>query len=106
MIITEQIAKTYKTGDLVTHALVDMDFRLEESEFAAIMGPSGCGKTTLLNVLGLLDKPSSGRGISTGMRKYPEWARRTESSSGKNISRTYSRIIILSMSLPYISQYC
>ena len=49
-----------------TIAVNNLDFEVEEGQFVAIMGPSGCGKTTLLNVLGLLDTPTSGKYILNG----------------------------------------
>ena len=49
-----------------TRALAGVDLVLEEGEFAALIGPSGCGKSTLLNIVGLLDRPTSGRVILAG----------------------------------------
>ncbi len=54
------LSKTYRTETVQTAALRGVDLQIQRGEFTAFMGPSGCGKTTLLNVLGLLDAPSSG----------------------------------------------
>ncbi len=54
------VTKTFRTDEVETTALADIDLRIDVGEFVAIMGPSGCGKSTLLNVLGMLDSPSSG----------------------------------------------
>jgi putative ABC transport system ATP-binding protein len=55
------LTKTYYTGDVAVEALRGMDFAIEEREFVAIMGRSGSGKTTLLNILGCVEKPTTGR---------------------------------------------
>lgn len=55
------IRKVYRTGALETMALDGITLDIEEGEFIAVMGPSGCGKTTLLNVVSMVDTPSSGR---------------------------------------------
>jgi putative ABC transport system ATP-binding protein len=54
------LAKTYVMGDVKVHALRDVDIDIFEREFVVLLGPSGSGKSTLLNILGGLDKPTSG----------------------------------------------
>lgn len=56
-----KVRKEYDIGDYIIIALDDIDFTVEENEFAAIVGTSGAGKTTLLNIIGSLDKPTSGK---------------------------------------------
>jgi len=60
VIETKKVSRVFKTGEIEVHALTDVDLVIEEGEFVAIMGSSGSGKSTLLNILGCLDKPSSG----------------------------------------------
>lgn len=60
MLKLEHVCKTYRTSDVETAALDDISLDVPAGEFLAIMGPSGCGKSTMLNVLGLIDSPSSG----------------------------------------------
>ena len=54
------INKSYRNGDQELRVLKDIDLEVEEGEFLAIMGPSGSGKSTLMNIIGLLDRSSSG----------------------------------------------
>ncbi len=54
------INKIYRTEEIETQALENVNLEVEKGEFLSIMGPSGCGKSTLLNIMGLLDAPSSG----------------------------------------------
>ena len=60
MIRTEKLKKVYRTEDVETTALNEVDISINQGEFVSIMGPSGCGKSTLLNILGLIDNPSGG----------------------------------------------
>ena len=60
MIRTEAITKIFRTREVETTALNQVDLHIRRGEFVAIMGPSGSGKSTLLNILGLLDSPSQG----------------------------------------------
>jgi putative ABC transport system ATP-binding protein len=62
----EKIVKTYKTGAQEVHALRGIDLAVDSGEFLAIVGPSGSGKTTMLNIVGCLDLPSSGRVVYEG----------------------------------------
>lgn len=54
------IRKVYRTEEIETHALADVDLSINKGEFLSIAGPSGCGKSTLLAMIGLLDSPTSG----------------------------------------------
>ncbi len=77
MLRLEKIIKDYKVADSYVHALKGIDLAFRSNEFVSILGPSGCGKTTLLNIIGGLDKYSSGdlfiNGISTRNFKDKDW---------------------------------
>lgn len=60
MIKLSNVKKVFRTEEVETWALREVNLEVEEGEFVAIMGPSGCGKSTLLNILGLLDNPTEG----------------------------------------------
>ena len=60
MIEINNLSKVFRTSEVETVALNQVNLHVDEGEFVAIMGPSGCGKSTLLNILGLLDTPTSG----------------------------------------------
>ena len=56
----QNINKIYRTDEIETVALENVNLEVEKGEFLSIMGPSGCGKSTLLNIIGLLDTPTDG----------------------------------------------
>ena len=56
----QNINKIYRTEEIETVALENVNLNVEKGEFVSVMGPSGCGKSTLLNIVGLLDTPTSG----------------------------------------------
>jgi putative ABC transport system ATP-binding protein len=61
MIELQQVSKRHRAGEVETLALDAIDLVIEAGEYLAVTGPSGCGKSTLLSLLGLLDRPTSGR---------------------------------------------
>ncbi len=61
------VKKIYRTDSIETYALRGVNLEVYKGDFIAIMGPSGSGKTTLLNILGLLDKPTSGKVLIDGV---------------------------------------
>lgn len=68
LIELSQITKSYPLGDGYLQILKGIDLTIEKGDFVAIMGPSGSGKSTLMNILGCLDKPSSGTYVLDGQR--------------------------------------
>ena len=65
------LVKTYGSGDTAVHALRDVDLDVRAGEFVVLLGASGSGKSTLLNILGGLDRPTSGRGAVTATTTSP-----------------------------------
>ena len=66
LIVAENIQKDYMMGEVTIRALKSVSFEIEPASFVSFVGPSGSGKTTLLNLIGCLDKPTSGRLTVTG----------------------------------------
>ena len=62
----DSINKIYRTDEIETIALENVNLSVEPGEFVSIMGPSGCGKSTMLSIMGLLDTPTSGKVIIDG----------------------------------------
>ena len=71
VIVLRSINKIYRTDEVETQALENVNIEVQKGEFLSIMGPSGCGKSTLLNIMGLLDEPTSGQIELCGQRIDP-----------------------------------
>ncbi len=74
MIKTNNLKKIFRTDEVETTALDNVDLEIKKGEFVSIMGPSGCGKSTLMNILGLLDDPTDGEFnfLGVNVAKFPE----------------------------------
>lgn len=74
MIKTNNLKKVYRTDEVETTALDNVNLEINEREFVSIMGPSGCGKSTLMNIIGMLDNPTEGEFyfLGTDVSKFTE----------------------------------
>ena len=77
MISLHNVSRSYSIGGTVVNALAGVDLEVSQGEFVAIMGQSGSGKTTMMNIIGLLDRPSGGQYVFSGrdVSELPESAR-------------------------------
>jgi putative ABC transport system ATP-binding protein len=66
VIESKELTKTYQMGEIEVHALNGLSLQIERGDVVAIMGPSGSGKSTLMNIMGCLDRPTSGSYILDG----------------------------------------
>jgi putative ABC transport system ATP-binding protein len=66
VVLASDLCKTYETGDANVEVLKHVDLKVSKGEFAVVCGPSGSGKTTLLNIIGSIDKPTSGKIVVFG----------------------------------------
>ena len=69
-VVAENLTKVYGEGPLAVHALRGVNLKIKRGDFVAVMGPSGSGKSTLLNLLGALDRPTSGKVYIDGVDIY------------------------------------
>jgi putative ABC transport system ATP-binding protein len=60
LVIADQVSKVYQNGEVAVHAIADASFTISPASFVSFVGPSGSGKSTLLNMIGCLDRPTSG----------------------------------------------
>ena len=80
LVSVENLQKIYPLGKQKVEAVKKVSFEIEKGEFAAISGPSGSGKSTILNMIGLIDLPSSGKLVIDGVDVY----------EGYDLSKTFS----------------
>ena len=66
MIVLQNVSRTYSIGGTEVHALAGVDLQVDKGEFVAVMGQSGSGKTTMMNIIGLLDRPTGGQYVFSG----------------------------------------
>jgi len=85
LIVAKSLSKTYATDSVEVNALQDVSFEIEPGAFLAFIGPSGSGKTTLLNLVGCLDKPTSGDLQVAGMDVLKLGRRQAAEFRGQNI---------------------
>jgi putative ABC transport system ATP-binding protein len=79
------VTKVYQTGDVALRALDGVTLRVDEGEFVAVMGSSGSGKSTLMNIVGCLDRPTSGTYVLAG--------RRVSGMSRGELARVRNRVV-------------
>ena len=101
VIRTEDLSRTYRTGEVEVHALNSVSMSIARGEFTAIAGPSGSGKTTLLNLVSGLDRPTSGKAFLAG-KPVSEMSGRELSDFRRDhigfIFQSYNLIPVLSVS--------
>ena len=85
LVVAQNLSKTYATDSVQVKALQEVSFDIEASSFLAFVGPSGSGKTTLLNLIGCLDKPTSGNLEVAGVDVVKLCRRQASEFRGQNI---------------------
>ena len=91
MITLTSLSKIYRTNEIETVALENVNLTVDRGEFLSIMGPSGCGKSTLLNIMGLLDAPTTGTIEINGT--HTEGMKDKELAAFRNKSFRYSTVV-------------
>ncbi len=95
MIELKHISKEYRSEDIVTPALTDIDLNIEKGEFVAVMGTSGSGKTTLLNIIGCMDIPTAGTYLFDGMDLSRKTEKTLSSIRGKRIAFVFQHFALI-----------
>jgi putative ABC transport system ATP-binding protein len=85
LVVAQHLAKTYSTNSIEVKALQGISFKIEAGSFLTFVGPSGSGKTTLLNLIGCLDKPTSGSLTVAGVGVGQLDRRRAAAFRGENV---------------------
>ncbi|WP_432560310.1 ABC transporter ATP-binding protein [Granulicoccus sp. GXG6511] len=94
----DRINKVFGTGDLSLHVLKDVSLDVEQGEFVSIMGPSGSGKSTLMNIIGTLDKPTSGAYVLEGEPVHELNERRIAQLRNESIGFVFQHFFLLARS--------
>jgi len=97
LIIAQSLSKTYATDSVEVKALQDVSFEIEAGAFLAFIGPSGSGKTTLLNLVGCLDKPTSGELQVAGIDVLKLDRRQAAEFRGQNIGFIFQSFNLLAV---------
>ena len=85
MIVLQNVSRSYPIGGSAVHALTEVNLEIARGEFVAIMGQSGSGKTTMMNIIGLLDRPNSGQYVFLGPRCCPTLGEPARPATGARI---------------------
>ena len=101
LITVKNAIRTYQMGDETFYALNDVSFSIEQGEFVAIMGTSGSGKSTCMNMLGTLDRPTSGEYYFDGVDVFSYSAKQLAMFRANTIGFVFQQFYLV----PYLSVY-
>jgi putative ABC transport system ATP-binding protein len=101
LITANNLSKTYSTDSVQVKAVQEVSFEIESGAFLAFVGPSGSGKTTLLNLIGCLDKPTSGRLVVAGVDVVGLERKQAAAFRGQNIGFIFQSFNLLSVLTAY-----